>query len=1035
MKRDALNGQYQFLPDLMLRFPSYHNEGQINQELIREFIKDDFFMEALWIASKDLYEAVLRIDTITDPKKLEKIEVALSKYINRTKNRATPFGLFAGCAPVSWGADTKLELGAMNKHTRLDMGVLCTIFRYVLKNERIKKSLSYSVNKTLYDIDGNYRMVDYKTFGYRKYTVSSVSGSEYLAEIIAFCQVSKPYPTIAAFIAEAFEVEAEEASAFLDELIDGQVLWSDLEPRVSGSDFLDQIIESLGNVLAVDTDNDDALNYLLAFKKIKVILANTSSVIHKKEEISGILHQLNIEFNSESMFQVDLYKDGSEQTLSNSYADKLIEAVQFLNQLTPKHNNKDLQAFKNRFADRYDEQEVPLLQALDPESGLGYAANTHLAGEAPLVHRMVFSSGTASEVRETQYTEFSKWLIGYLTNNPASKEVSLDQHDLGNLNINPSDLPPSFSIIFRLNGGHEDQIYLEHCGWPTGACMIGRFGHGDQKFEQILKDINTVENAYYEGSVVAEVAHLPEDRHGNIASRPKFRDYQIPVLAGSVSDESEISLSDLMVSVRNGQLYLRSKRLNKAVIPRLSNAHNYGMNALPVYHFLGDLQGADHKYWLGLNLEILPKLGIFKIPRIKYKEVILSLASWYLQADDIKEILAVNAPDHDKKIKKFFEKWELPNTFIFADEDNELLVHQENRIEVLAWISACKKRSQIVLKEYLPISKNILKDADAKAVNNQFVALLTRNDNKKRPTPVFNPGHQNDKEVKRQYFPGEEWLYAKIYSGVKTSDQLIGSELLDLAKQLVSTGLIDQWFFIRYADPEPHLRFRVHVTAIERLGTVMREINKAFEKLSETGLVWKIQFDTYEREIERYSAGGIALSEQLFYHDSLAVSSFLSRRDMVENFEQLRWLWGIRSIDSLLNDFEFSLADKLKVMEILSTSFHQEFNSDALLIKQLSQKYRFSKELIAKHLDAGNDFSGSDLLQYRSFEIMPLAQVIRAKITEGSINQDLNSLLISYIHMNMNRLFKTKQRVHELVVYDFLLMYYKSTFHRQKTKI
>ncbi|QNN41531.1 lantibiotic dehydratase [Pedobacter roseus] len=1035
MKKDTLSEQYQFLPDLMLRFPSYHNEGQITKELIYQFIKDDFFMEALWIASKDLYEAVLRIDTITDPKKLEKIEVALSKYINRTKNRATPFGLFAGCAPIAWAADTQIELGAMSKHTRLDMGLLCTVFRYVLKNENIKKSLNYSVNKTLYDIDGNYRMVDYKTLGYRKYTVSAVSGSEYLQEIIDFCNTAQSYNVIAAFIEDSFEVETEEANTFLDELINGQILLSNLEPRVSGPDFLDQIIDSLTEVTTVDSGNYDAKTYLLAFIKIKEILAKEINTIIKKEEISVILQELNIEFNSESMFQIDLYKDGSAQTLSNVYADKLMEAVQFLNQVTPKHNNKELQAFKSRFADRYDEQEIPLLQALDPESGIGYASNTHLAGEAPLVHRMVFSSGTPSEIRETQYTDLSKWLIGYLTSNPTSSELNIDQHDLGNLNINPSELPPSFSIIFRLNGGEEDHIYLEHCGWPTGACMIGRFGYGDKKFEQILKDINGVENAYYEDAIVAEVAHLPEDRHGNIASRPKFRDYQIPVLAGSTSDESEISLSDLMVSVRNGQIFLRSKRLNKAIIPRLSNAHNYGMNALPVYHFLGDLQGADHKYWLGLNLEVLPKLGIFKIPRIKYKGVILSLASWYLNADDIKEILETNAPAHEKKLKGFFEKWDLPAAFIYADEDNELLVHQSNRIEILAWLSACKKRSQIVLKEYLPITGSILKDEDAKAVNNQFVALLTRKDDKKRPAPVFNPSHKNDNHVKRQYFPGEEWLYAKIYTGVKTADQLIGNELLALGKKLVNAGLIDQWFFIRYADPEPHLRFRVHVTPIDGLGTVMREINKAFEILSETGLVWKIQFDTYEREIERYSAAGIELSEQLFYHDSLAVSSFLSRRDMIENFEQLRWLWGIRSIDSLLNDFEFSLAEKLKVMEVLSASFHQEFNSDALLIKQLSQKYRFSKELIANHLDAGNDFSGSDLLQYRSFEIIPLAQAIKKKIEEGLIDQNLNNFLISYIHMNMNRLFKTKQRVHELVVYDFLLMYYKSTFHRQKTKI
>jgi len=40
--------------------------------------------------------------------------------------------------------------------------------------------------------------------------------------------------------------------------------------------------------------------------------------------------------------------------------------------------------------------------------------------------------------------------------------------------------------------------------------------------------------------------------------------------------------------------------------------------------------------------------------------------------------------------------------------------------------------------------------------------------------------------------------------------------------------------------------------------------------------------------------------------------------------------------------------------------------------------------------------------------------------------------MASYSHMMVNRLFKSKQRLHEMVLYDFLHRYYKSEIARQK---
>ena len=42
--------------------------------------------------------------------------------------------------------------------------------------------------------------------------------------------------------------------------------------------------------------------------------------------------------------------------------------------------------------------------------------------------------------------------------------------------------------------------------------------------------------------------------------------------------------------------------------------------------------------------------------------------------------------------------------------------------------------------------------------------------------------------------------------------------------------------------------------------------------------------------------------------------------------------------------------------------------------------------------------------------------------------------LPSYIHMTMNRLWADKNRMYELVIYDFLVRYYKSYIAREKNK-
>ena len=53
---------------------------------------------------------------------------------------------------------------------------------------------------------------------------------------------------------------------------------------------------------------------------------------------------------------------------------------------------------------------------------------------------------------------------------------------------------------------------------------------------------------------------------------------------------------------------------------------------------------------------------------------------------------------------------------------------------------------------------------------------------------------------------------------------------------------------------------------------------------------------------------------------------------------------------------------------------------------------------------------------------------------KNELDTDFDELIYSMIHMLLNRLFISKQRMHELVVYDLLHSYYKSMIARNKKK-
>jgi hypothetical protein len=184
------------------------------------------------------------------------------------------------------------------------------------------------------------------------------------------------------------EVSTEEAHEFVAQVLDSQLLVSELEPSLTGEDFLLQIITALEKVQAHYPSGElEFVIGLLSEVKTDLKSLETEGQTHTTEkyiEIEEKLAVLPTPINRKALFQIDTYLPQTNGSLNRGLINKLIAKIPALLKLTPQGEGT-LGDFKNRFFQKYEDEEVPLVVALDPELGVGFPAGSDKADLSPLV--------------------------------------------------------------------------------------------------------------------------------------------------------------------------------------------------------------------------------------------------------------------------------------------------------------------------------------------------------------------------------------------------------------------------------------------------------------------------------------------------------------------------------------------------------------------------------------------------------------------------------------------------------------------------
>lgn len=282
---------------------------------------------------------------------------------------------------------------------------------------------------------------------------------------------------------------------------------------------------------------------------------------------------------------------------------------------------------------------------------------------------------------------------------------------------------------------------------------------------------------------------------------------------------------------------------------------------------------------------------------------------------------------------------------------------------------------------------------------------------------------------KRKYISGDEWVYCKIYSGELMLEKILIYKVYDVVKKLEDCKLTDKWFFIRYRDSEgSHLRLRFHSSIKTNLHQIQDVLKESFSEMIISKEVAKVVFDTYSREYERYGYSVYPEVENLFKVDSSAIIGLLSSLSLNEDKETKRWLNALILVDDTLSAYGLDVNQKFVLMRQQRDSFRKEFGFTTIsFIRQLNNKYRENRSMIQQAFEGDLLSEYADVLAARKHHIKEIIDKLSSE-DRGHLTRSLPSV----IHMSMNRLFVSSNRLYEMLIYDFLCRYYESLIAQVK---
>ncbi|WP_149829316.1 lantibiotic dehydratase [Streptomyces tailanensis] len=822
--------------------------------------------EALQHSSSVLATQVRASCTAEKPtaRDVRRAALSVARYLLRSEHRATPFGLFAGVTTAEFGPQARAGWGTEHVAVgRAGAEWLAAVVERLESCPDLLERLPVVVNNTVTS-RGDRLIVPFQP-DVQDDATRAVEASLALTEPVRAVLAATRAPIRVGALEDKLRAEfpaagPERASRLLGELIRRRVLITSLHAPSTETDALGYLLDQLdaidAGILAPVVETMRELHAVRAGLEACATRDGRDSVAARMRAlVPGLRHH---------PVALDLRLD-AQIVLPEAVAREIERAAFILTQVSTRpYGTAAWGEYHQRFYERYGiGTMVPLPEAV-ADSGTGYPDS--YPGTPAGARRPRVSARDDALVRLAQAAALD-----------GRDEVVLTDELIGAMDVGPDEprVPPHLEVGARVHAASLEELQrgrfrLEVVSVSRGAGVsMGRFldilAPADREaLTAELADLPAADTS----TVPAQLSFpplLPESAH--VTRAPQVLPTVISLQEHRAPQDAVLTPGDLAVGCDGRRMYLAVPERGHRVEAVGMHALNLHTHTPPLVRFLTELSRAQSAQVTVFDWGAAAAMPF--LPRLRYGRTVLAAARWRLEVSELPGRARPRA-EWDAALTDWRVRRRLPRRVHLVEDDRRLFLDLDEAGHRALLRRHLDRTYLAVLVEAPEPEAYGWCDGRAHEV---VVALKATRPAVWPPLPAPTPARALS-PAQIQTPAAASVLLATLYGDPRRQGTLLSQHLPGLLEQLGNPP----WWFIRFRDPDQHLRVRFALPDPGAFAQTARTVSAWADGLRGLGLLADLRYPTSYREMGRWGSDAAwEAAEEVFRADSRAVLAQLTQ--------------------------------------------------------------------------------------------------------------------------------------------------------------
>ncbi|MER8198272.1 lantibiotic dehydratase [Streptomyces microflavus] len=826
---------------------------------------DQDIADAVEHSSPALAMQVRAVCTAENPphRDVRRAALSVARYLSRAQHRATPFGLFAGVTTAAFGPGVRADWGEEHVAVgRAGSEWLTAVVERLESCPELLDQLPVVVNNTVMS-RGDRLIVPFQPDA-KDDRMRAVEASLALTEPVRAVLAEARTPIRCGALTENLRAEFPEAGTekvrrLLAELVRRRVLITSLHAPSTETDALGYLLDQLD---AIDVDNlapvAEATRELHAVRtgleECATRGGRNSTAARMRALVPGLRrHPVALDLRLDAQF-----------VLPEEVAREIERAAFILTRVSTRpYGTAAWNAYHQRFYERYGIGTMVPLAEVVADSGTGYPDG--YPGSPAGSRRPGVSARDDALVRLAQGAALD-----------GRDEVVLTDEQVELLDVGRDEprLPPHLEVGVRVHAASLEDLQrgrfrLEVVSVSRGAGVsTGRFlgvlaPSERQALTAELADLPAADS----DTVSAQLSFpplLPESAH--VTRTPQVLPSLISLQEHCAPKDTVLTPKDLAVGCDGRRMYLAAPERGHRVEAVGMNALNLHTHTPPLARFLTELSRAQCAQVTAFDWGVAAAMPF--LPRLRYGRTVLTPARWRLEASELPG-RARPRTEWDTALSEWRAQRGLPRRVLLAEDDRRLFLDLDEAGHRTLLLRHLDRSHQAVLTEAPEPETYGWCGGRAHEI---VVPLRATRSPSWPPLPV--PTQARALSAAQLQTPAaSSVLLAALYGDPRRQDTLLSQHLPGLLERLGNPP----WWFIRFRDPDQHLRVRIALPDRRTFAQTARTVSAWADDLRNAGLLADLRYPTSYREMGRWGSGAAwEVAEEVFRADSRSVLAQLT---------------------------------------------------------------------------------------------------------------------------------------------------------------